>query len=210
MDPKLRTFARYRPRFLTLALLLVIAILIALANLSHDMRRRGASIFTVPLTFDLREPVQVDPKLGIIGEWNLSQGWPFMWRQYVLVFSPGPAGVAGECHSRARLAANVAIWLAMLTVPMVVSEWFLRRHRMAFRWSVRAMLAAIGLAAALCACLAKAHHRAKLQDPVIASAASVWLEQWGPKWLDDVGAEHLCRRVVGADLRLRKSASGIA
>lgn len=71
------------------------------------------------------------------------------------------------------------------------------------------MLAAVGLAAALCGWFATAHNRSKMQDPVIASARGVWLDRWGPKWLDVAGADHLCRRIVGADLRIRKSESGM-
>lgn len=183
----------------------VIAALIVVANLSDDLRRRGAPTDVAPgrstYSFDLREPDKVDPMFGVYGGWNLSYGWPLMWRQYVLVFSPGPSGVVGWSYSKSRLGANVALWLGMLALPAAACEWFLRRRRPGFHWSLRTMLAAVGAVAAVCGWFTVAHNRSKLQDPVIAANAPVWVERWGPKWLDVVGADHLRRRIVAADLR---------
>lgn len=103
MRLKLRALSRYRPRILTLVLLFAIAILIVLANLGDEMRRRVGPIDApdrARISFDLGEPHHVDPMWGIHGYWNLSYGWPLKWRQYVFLFSPGPGGVLDECFLR--------------------------------------------------------------------------------------------------------------
>ena len=70
------------------------------------------------------------------------------------------------------------------------------------------MLAAMGLAAMLCACCAVLRDQANVQDPSISDAQKkggsrhLFLERWGPKWLDLVGADRFRRRVVGADISL--------
>jgi hypothetical protein len=72
------------------------------------------------------------------------------------------------------------------------------------RFSLRTLLAATALGAALCGWFAAARNRANMQDPLIAAMGPqrgrVWVERWGPKWLDLVGADRLRRRIVGAEL----------
>lgn len=63
------------------------------------------------------------------------------------------------------------------------------------------MLVAVGLMAALCGWFAMARQRADLQDSLIAAInGRVWVERWGPKWLDLLGVDRLRRRVIGAEL----------
>jgi hypothetical protein len=203
------TFSRYRPRLLTLVVLLAIATIIALANLTGDISRRDgrfpnvlsedAPAILAELHFDPRAAADSE---GAYGFWNMSYGWPFLWRQFVFVFTPGPSGGIGWRHSGGRLAANIAVWLVILAAAGGACELLLRRYRPRLRWSLRSMLAAVGLAAALCGWFAVARERANVQDPLIASHGYLWLEQWGPGWLRLVGADRYCRRIVGASLTL--------
>lgn len=66
------------------------------------------------------------------------------------------------------------------------------------------MLAAIGCIAACCGWFAMARNRAISQDPLIAAIGGgngrVWVERWGPDWLDVVGADRLRRRIIAASL----------
>lgn len=68
------------------------------------------------------------------------------------------------------------------------------------------MLTAVGLAAALCAWCKALRDRANVQDPIIAEygvlgqGVRFFLDRWGPKWLDLVGADRFRRRVAGVDL----------
>ncbi|HEV7226036.1 MAG TPA: hypothetical protein VGN42_25240 [Pirellulales bacterium] len=186
---------------MTLIVVIVIAALIVLANLSDELRPRDAEAAHGIAGFDAAKEPDVDRDLKVFGMWNLSYGWPLTWRQYVLGFSPGPSGVVGRCYSATRLAANLVTWFAMLAAAGLACEWLLRRHRPRLRWSLRTMLAAVGLAAALCGWFAAARNRANLQEPIIAEGRSeIWVDRWGPQWLELIEADHLCRRLVGADL----------
>ncbi|MGH7136702.1 MAG: hypothetical protein ACREHD_13250, partial [Pirellulales bacterium] len=208
MRSKLKKFWRYRPRLLTVALLIVIAAMLVLANLTDEIGRRGPEVLAGPgqVRFSRRDPGPVDPRGPVLGLWSLSYGWPLLWRQYILAVSPvGPYGVLGECYSAGRLASNLAIWLVTLAAPGAACEWLLRRYRPRFRWSLRTMLAATGLAGALCGWSVAARNRADLQDAVVAAQTNtdqVWTEHWGPKWLDLPGADRYRRRIVGAKVDL--------
>lgn len=203
-------FAHYRPRLLTLFVLGAATAVIVLANLSDDIRRRGGNrdvtfIFTedlpkvlAKLPFDARKSTESDR--AFFGLWNMSYGWPFLWRQFIVVLTPGPSGGIGWQHSAGRLAANIAIWLVILAAAGGTCEWLLRRYRPRLRWSLRTMLASVVLAAVLCGWFAVARERANVQDPLIALHPSLWLEQWGPGWLRLVGGDRYCRRIVGASL----------
>ena len=193
----------YRPRVLTFIVLVVVAVTIVLANLSEDVRARSVPFTGDSLTnlkFDVSGPV--DHRLTF-GTWNISYGWPLLWRQYVVAIGYGGQVVA-ELSSKSRLAGNVAMWLVMLAAPAAACEWLLRRYRLRLRWSLRTMLAVVGLIAAFCAWYVVARDRANVEDPLItaieARHGSVWLERWGPEWLDVVGADRLRRRIIGAQL----------
>ena len=209
MRLRLGTFSRYRPRALTLVLLAAIVAAIWLANLIGDCRFRRHLSTTYPppqseLQFDVGEPSEADQR-GVFNQ-NLSYGWPLLWRQYVieLTMATGPFVVA-QSYSPARLAGNLAIWLFMLAVPAGACEWLLRRHRPRWRFSLRTLLVATGLAAALCAWFATVRNRAAVQDPLIASVkrhgGTVWGERWGPKWFDQIGADRYCRRILGMHVK---------
>src|SRR6185437_10821911 len=113
----LKALSRLRPRVLTVLLLLVVAGLLVLANLSDEFKQRDGSLQTISiagLAFDLREPaseVWPYPEMS-----NLSYGWPLLWRQYVVATGP-VEGVLGEYRSSRRLAGNLAMWLGMLALP---------------------------------------------------------------------------------------------
>lgn len=67
------------------------------------------------------------------------------------------------------------------------------------------MLAGMALAAVLCGWFAAARQRADLQDSLIAEInGRVWVERWGPKWLDLLGADRFRRRVIGAEFDLTR------
>ena len=150
-------------------------------------------------------------------------GWPltWYWRDWQLWY--GGSTELDYNFSAARLTGNLAIWLLMLVATGAASGWLLRRYQPRFRWSLRTMLAAVGLLAAICAWGVQLRARAKVQDPIIAMTGEalssrppflfmgmghgsphLYLERWGPKWLDLVGADRFRRRIVGADVQWSK------
>ena len=202
-------FSRYRPSVLTLAVLAAIAGMIAMANLSEEYSLR--EVTKQPFNpsdqhFDVGDP----DASGLQGSYfNISCGWPLLWRQHVLGRGYWYS-VVGEYYSASRLAGNLAIWLSMLAAPAGLCEWLVRRYRPRVRFSLRTMLAVIGLAAALFAWCAATRNRANVQDPLIDAIqvhrGKVWVERWGdrwgPKWLDLLGVERYRRRVVGVRLNV--------
>jgi hypothetical protein len=185
---------RFRPRFLTLALLIIVAATIVLANLSFDFGDLG-----------------LFPRDWLIVR-HKSYGWPLIWHRYVF-FDSGASTIktVGWYYSPTRLAANLAIWLGIAAASAVVSEWRLRRQPLRLRWNLRAMLAAVALAAAFCAWFVAARDRANLQEPLVAAIAArgghVFFDRWGPKWLDLFGGDPFRRRIIGAELRTQRSTS---
>lgn len=75
------------------------------------------------------------------------------------------------------------------------------------------MLAAVAIIAVLCALCAGLRQRARVQDSLIAEIEGrgnlVYLERWGPKWLDLVGAERFRRRIVGVDVYNYDNSTGV-
>lgn len=209
--PKLAAFSHYCPRLLTLLVLASVAATIVLANLSHefDSRKFDPATFRFPppqseLEFYLGEPFAFGRSYPVLT--NMSYGWPLLWRQYVIGSALGAKRVLGENYSASRLAANAAMWLAMLVIPAGICEWLLRRYRPRLRFSLRSMLVAVTLAAALCGWFIAAREQANLQDSLIvafdAQRARLWVERRGPKWLDLFGAERYRRHIVGAELEI--------
>jgi hypothetical protein len=159
---------------LTVVALAIILALLVLSNLSFDKGSNG--------NFD-----------------HKSYGWPLVWHRFVS-FDYGPT--IGWYWSASRLAGNVAAWLVMLAATTGGCEWLLRRYRPRFRWSLRTMLAGMGLLAASCAWFAAARDRASLQDEIIKELAwhnpGVAVERWGPQWFDLFGVDRFRRRIVVA------------
>lgn len=181
---KLHTFAafsRYRPRFLTLVVLFLIAAPVALANFSNDM--------SFGHHFD-----------------HTSYGWPLIWHRYVDMDWGQGTETLGWYFSGPRLAGNLAIWLFMTAAPAGACEWLLRRYPPRLCWSLRTMLVAVGLISAFCAWFTAARNRANLQDLIIAQTSELYgnyrvrVERWGPKWLDLVGADRFRREIVSVEL----------
>ena len=206
MRPKLRSVWRYRPRILTLVVFFGIAGLIVLANLSDVMtKRREADLDH----FDLREPpfgkqVTAESGLGFGAARNLSYGWPLLWNQYACDTSPPlPRGIYGWYYSKSRLAANAGLWLVMTLVPALVCERQLRRSPLRLRFGLRTMLTTVALTAAFCAWFTAARRRAEIEDRFIASltGSEAFVERWGPRWLEAIGADRFCRQIVAAHLR---------
>lgn len=207
----LAAVSRYRPRALTLVLLAAIVAAIWLANSIADYRLRKYRSTARPpppseLQFNVEEASEADFR-GIADQ-NLSYGWPLLWRQYVVEWTMGTGPyIIAQNYSPARLAGDLAIWLVMLAAPAGACEWLLRRYRPGWRFSLRALFVATGLAAAFCAWFAVVRNRAAVQDPLIASVnthgGTVWGERWGPKWLDQIGADRYCRRILGMHVKVR-------
>jgi hypothetical protein len=209
MRLNLRSLWHYRPRVLTLVVLLLIAALLVLANLSDDLRQRRTPVVRVNgsqtfLPRNLGEwPFDVGEPKSVGGAWNMSYGWPLLWNQYVTLQGYGVI-VVGWRYSAARLAGNIGIWLVMLVLPAAICEWLLRRYRPRFRWSLRTMLGSIGLVAVLCGWFAWARDRASqehaLTEAITQQHGQVWFERWGPQWLDMLGADRYRRRIVAVQL----------
>lgn len=183
--PMFAAVSRYRPRFLTLAVFLVVAAVLVLANLNTEI-----------------SDVEGDSHLRSLRK--LSGGWPLTWHRCYIILAEMGSGRTGWQYSRVRLAGNLAICLVLLAAPVAGCEWLLRRYRPRLRWSLRTMLVAVGLVAAFCGWLVAARRRASLQDPIIAAnkwpESGVVLERWGPQWLDFLGADPYRRYIVGAKL----------
>jgi hypothetical protein len=198
---------------LTLGVLTVVAGMLVLANLTEEIHRPGADALDAgkgQLQFSVAKAGPVDPKDGDYGGWSLSYGWPLLWRQYTLWFTRVSfPSVLGECYSRGRLALNVVIWLVMLAVPGGACEWLLRRYRPRCRWSLRTMLAGIGVFAAICGWFIAARRTADVQDAVIgAKGSKFWVVRSGPRWLGLLGADRYRRRIVGANVDLTVQLAG--
>jgi hypothetical protein len=203
--------SRYRPRVLTVLLLAAVAAMIVLANSSEDIRPRNVdqAKFRYPppqseLRFDLHEPI-ADTSTSYFYLLNVSYGWPLVWRQYGVGVAVGIA-VGGPAYSPGRLAGDVAIWIVLLAIPAGACEWLLRRYRPRFRFSLRSMLAVVGLAAALCGWFVAERNRANQQDSLIEAfdeeETRLWVERRGPKWLDLFECDRYRRHVVGAELEV--------
>ncbi|HJT32647.1 MAG TPA: hypothetical protein VJ783_11455 [Pirellulales bacterium] len=101
------------------------------------------------------------------------------------------------------MAGNLAVWLTMLAVTGFTWQWLLDHYRPRLRWSLRSMLAAIAIGAAICAWFAVLRDRATEQDALLESFVNrrcVYFERWGPKWLDLFGADRYRRRIVAAEV----------
>jgi hypothetical protein len=179
---------------LTLDVLTVIAALIVLANLSFDVRGANGERIKLQeiITLDIRQ---------------LSYGWPLVSHRYTLApaLGPSPMGVVGWYYHPGRLAANVAIWLALLAAPAGVCEWLLRRYRPRLRWSLRTMLAGVALAAMLCAWFVAVRNRMNLQEELTAKISGrggqVWIERRGPRWLGVVGADRFRKHIFAVRVK---------
>jgi hypothetical protein len=175
---------RFRPRLVTLIVLIAVAAPIVLANLSEGEWPRGWS-------------------LGVSR--FFLYGWPLIWRWRNCSVGYGSMVVLDWNFSAARLAVNLTTWLVMLTAVGIACEWLLRRYRPRLRWSLRTMLTAVGLLAVLCAWCTALRDRANVYDSLIAEIhkqnGRVCLGRWGPKWLDVVGADRFRRRIIGASLQ---------
>jgi hypothetical protein len=159
---------------LTVMVLCAIAAMLVAANLSFDLR--VADMFV-----------------------QKSYGWPFIWHRFV--FKAYEMTTIGWYWSPARLAGNITIWLAILGGSMCACELLLRRFWPRPRWSLRAMLAAVALAASVCGWFAAAWERAKVQDELFAALPAGWgfgflVERWGPKWFDLIGFDRFRRSIV--------------
>ena len=171
MRLKLRAISRYRPRMLTVAVLLFCMALIVLGNLCSVM---------LPVA-SFHDAV--------------ASGWPLRWHwlPFVLFYENVPQ----PHYSAGRLSGNIAIWLVMLIGPAGTCEWLLRRYRPRPRWSLRTLFAGVAVAGVLFAWFVAARDRAIVQDPLIATRGHVWVKRWGPDWLELVGADRFRRRIVG-------------
>lgn len=174
-----QAFSRYRPRFLTLLLLCIIAGTVTLVD-------RGRF-----------------PHVGRVGgRFEYSYGWPLRWRHYAL--GAMNMDLISDGYYRAgRLAANAVIWLMIAAVSAILCEWLTRRYSPKVRWNWRMVPIAVGVLAALCGWFAAAHHQANVEDGLAAAVnargGTVRVKRWGPNWLDLGGAERYRQRIIGAD-----------
>jgi hypothetical protein len=173
-----------RPRVSTLIPMVFVVAPIVLANLSHD------------------------------GEPNSWQGeyygWPLLWYGHIPAVGMFSA-VSPERreYSAPGLFGDLLVWLLILVMTGAAWEWLVRRYRPRLRWNLKTMLAAVGFVAIVCAWFVGARSRAEKQDALIdflggeksfvrSERFFYYVERWGPKWLDVVGADRFRRHIVGA------------
>jgi len=153
-----------------------------------------------PSEFAVGEPAPDAPLRGYA--WNVSYGWPLLWRQYVVTTAYGPVAVVGRYISAYRFVVDVVIWVALLLSVGAGCEWLGHRYRLRLRWGLRSMLFATVVLSAFCAWVSAGYRRATVEDSVMATlsgpGARFRIEFRGPGWLDAFGAHRLRRRVVGA------------
>ncbi len=186
MRTKCEAYSRHRSRFITLLALSVVASPTLLANFTpSDVRQTG-----FPLSLQT----------------EFEYGWPLIWYWRDLALRPGdkePKWYVSR-YDWLRLVGNLVIWSFILAATRAATGLLQRRYRPAMRWSLQKLLAAIAVIAVLCAWCAGLRGRASVQDPLIAEIDGdddlVYLEHWGPKWLDFVGADRFRRRIVGVGL----------
>jgi hypothetical protein len=186
MEPRKKLQSRCRrPSACTLVVLLMTAVALVVANRIEEVNFQSA-----PLCSE-------------------SYGWPIRWYRYIFYMGPVDGEGLGWHYDPARLIANLLLWVAMFAAVAVPCEWVLRRYPLRWRWSLRTMLTAVALLAALCALAAVVRDIANNQDSAYATiqrrGGTIWVERWGPKWLDTIGADRFRRRIVG--VRLPKEAS---
>jgi hypothetical protein len=188
MRLRLGAFARYRPRVLTVVVLLTVAATLVLSNLSFD-----------------EQPFEIRYWATFVHACHKSYGWPLIWHRFIIYDDvASTSSTVGWYYSPTRLLANVALWLVILIAPAAACEWLVRRYRPRLRWGLRTMLAAIALIAALCTWCVAARNRANVQEPLIAEITArggrVMFARFGPQWLDLFGVDAYRRRIVGAEL----------
>ena len=190
MRLRLGFLSRYRPRALTVVMLLFVAALIALSNLSFDTGEYSQGAVNPSGTYVYR-----------------SYGWPVVWHRYILyeTYNNASSRTVSWHYGGARLAANLSLWLCMLIAAAAASEWLQRCYPPRLRFSLRGMLAAVALIAVFCAWFVVARQRADVQEPLIAEITardgSVMFERWGPQWLDLFGIDPLRRRIIGLEFK---------
>jgi hypothetical protein len=178
---------RWRPRVTTLFVLLAIAVLMVLANLSFE---------TSPLS---------PPYFGVRSATTKALfGWPLLWNWY---FVAPWENIYGWDFSAARLAGNLVIWLGTLGAVACVCEWLMRRYRPRLSFSLRTMLATVLLASLLCAWCATVWRRANDQDALAVSdvgISNIRVRRWGPKGLGLVVPDRYRRLVVDVDVSITR------
>lgn len=176
-----RGITQWRPRRTTPVPLLGISALIVLANLSFDEAGNCA-------------PAR-----------ELSYGWPMSWLRQVTL---GGDPLYREWYlSAGALLTDMILWALSLLLGMSASAWFIGRHRVRFRWSLRAMLAAVAVAGALCAWAVSLRNQARDQEALVTLLGenNIYFERRGPKWFHLFGLDRFSRRIIGA--RVDESAS---
>ncbi|HEX7377134.1 MAG TPA: hypothetical protein VF278_08475 [Pirellulales bacterium] len=187
-----KTLFRYRPRIVTLMVCAAVLALMVLSNLTYDEETR---------------------RLDDVGKFmSKSYGWPLVWHRYVYGDLQAPIewvrGDIGWYCSPFRLAANVGLWLAMLTAATVATEWLLRRYRPRLQWRLRSMLFVTALTSAFLAWFVAVAERASVEDNIFSRRTHGTLVgpmefRWGPKWLTLVGADRYRRWTSFATLKLK-------
>ena len=175
---KFRRSSRYRPRMLTLVLLVVILTSLVLSNFA---------------------PEWATPN-------RIQYGWPLHWHWHEIVFTPVVALLGDWHYSALRLAVDGTIWLLLVAAAGGACEWLLRRYPLRPRFNLRTLLLGIAVFSGCCAFFAAARQRADSQDAILAmaeaSSGTVYFKRVGPRWLDLVGADRFRRRITGIELDL--------
>ncbi|HEX7378712.1 MAG TPA: hypothetical protein VF278_16445 [Pirellulales bacterium] len=178
MGRKLQAFSRYRPRFLTLLVLLLTATLLVLSNLSYAG----------------------DPRWGYY-----NYGWPMVWWRMIVAISAVHqvhrlrlamdvaiwllilVATGGVCEwllrrYRPRLRWSLRTMLVVTALVAACCGWFSVASRRARQQGEIWVL---------------------LQAQQVFEGGSVWIERWGPRWLGFFGLERYFQQLAGAIVKGR-------
>lgn len=173
MGRKLQAFSRYRPRFLTLLVVVVTTMLLVMSNLSYSIDDRGF--------------------------WTY--GWPLVWWRMIVAISAAHQVHRLRLAMDVAIwllilvaAGGVCEWLVRRYRPRL--RWSLRTMLI-----VTALMAACCGWFAVASRRARQQEEIWALLQYAFGGDCAWFERWGPRWLGFFGVERYFQQLVGANVK---------
>ncbi len=190
-----------RPRLVTVAVTLLVAAPMVLANLVE-------ADHLVATRRDLPNPAapQLDTWM-IRGNHEMlanEYGWPWPWI-WIDSAAPGPSfsPLSRRLHLPA-LAGNIAVWMAIILAVSLVTQAIVRRRPAGVRFSLRATLVVTAILASALGWYVSGARRIALEDEVVRLAPKfdkvTYFDLRGPRWLKVIGLSRHFDRLAGAEI----------